>query len=64
MRINTEKIKEELGRIDRSQAWLARQLGVKPQTIYAALNNGARSFSTIERIAEVLKVDPKDLITS
>jgi len=60
MKLNTEKIRNELKRIGETQVWLAKQLGVTRQRVNQILS--AASLKNAERIAEVFDIDPKDLI--
>jgi len=60
MKLNTEKIKNELERIGETQVWLAGKLGVTRQRVNQILV--AASLRNAERIAKVFDLDPKDLI--
>ena len=60
MKLNVEKILNELKRIDRSQAWLAKQIPTSQQLVNYWLNSG--SLRGAVPISKVLQVDPKDLV--
>lgn len=64
MRLNIEKIKMELSRIDKNQVWLAEKMSCKKQWVnYLLKSNGQGvTLKTIERVAEALAISPKDLI--
>lgn len=63
MKLNIEKLQSELTRIDRTQAWLAKQMKVRPQWVYQIFNNDiSHTMRTIQKIADALNLDPKDLI--
>lgn len=60
MKLNTEKIKQELKRINKTQTWLADELGVTRQRVYQIINFG--SIKNAERIGKIFKINAKDLI--
>ena len=60
MKLNTDKIKSELERIEKNQSWLAEQLGVSRQRVSSILKWA--SLKNAERIGEVLGINPRDLI--
>jgi hypothetical protein len=62
MKLNVEKIKAELLRIEKTQTWLADQMGCTRQAVTWLFTKNVRSFEPVERIAKVLNMDPKDLI--
>ena len=64
MRLNVKKIQYELNRIDKTQAWLAAQMGKHKQWVNYLMKNNAGNVTlkTIERIGHALAIDPKDLI--
>ena len=65
MKLKIKKVKDELTRIKKSQAWLAQQMGVKPQWVHQILKDHdsiSHTLRTIERVADALNIDPKDLI--
>ena len=60
MKLNIDKIKNELNRIDKNQSWLAEQLGVSRQRVSAIFSMA--SLRNAERIGKVLEIEPRDLI--
>jgi len=58
--LNSEKVKAELQRINKTQTWLADQMQTTRQNVSEMLRNG--SARSAERIGDVLGIDPKDLI--
>lgn len=56
-------IRRELRRQGRTQAWLARELGLRPNSLYCKLA-GIRPFQVreIQRVADLLGVPVADLI--
>ena len=60
MKLNTEKIKNELKRIGKNQAWLAEQLSVSRQRVSKILKDG--SIRNAERLGHLFDIPPKDLI--
>jgi DNA-binding Xre family transcriptional regulator len=63
MELNTDRIKLELDRIEQNQSWLARQLGITRAAVSVMMvKRRGRSFSTIEKLAKVLRVDEQDLV--
>jgi transcriptional regulator with XRE-family HTH domain len=57
------RIKDELKKQGKTQAWLAGVLDVEYQTISRYANNRRQpSIETLYRIAKALKVSPKDLL--
>ena len=60
MKLNVEKIISELERMDRSQAWLAKQIGTSQQLVNYWL--ATASLRGAEPIAKVFHLEPKDLI--
>ncbi|MFN7491975.1 MAG: helix-turn-helix transcriptional regulator [Cyclobacteriaceae bacterium] len=62
---NLNLIKEVLESRDLTQSWLAGQLDIEFRTINRYANNVRQpSLETLFRIAEILKVNVKDLINS
>lgn len=59
-KLNSEKVKSHLKQIDRSIAWLARQLKVDESTMYYRIENG--TMRDIDKLAGVMGCDPRDLI--
>lgn len=62
MKLNTEKIKQELLRRGWSMKDFADAMGSPRTYPYYLMKGGSHSFRTVEKIAEVLQYDPKDLI--
>jgi transcriptional regulator with XRE-family HTH domain len=62
MKLNRQKIKAEMKRLEMTQSDLASKMGVTRQRISVILNYGAGTFRVVERIAKIFKLDPKDLI--
>lgn len=63
MKLNTKKIASELKRLGWNQKRFAAEMGVTRQSIHYYMNrDGGNSFGTIEKIAKVLKINPRDLI--
>jgi len=63
MDINATKIQQEMDRLGWSQSELARRLGKHRQWVWAVLNSKkGKTFRSVEAIASVLNMDPKDLI--
>lgn len=61
MKLNTDKIKNELSRLGKSVSWLAREIGTSRQRVFYWLNT--ESLSGADLIAKALGyTDPKDLI--
>jgi len=63
MKLNLEKINKEIVRLGLNKRSLANKMGVKSQWIYFVLSDThSHTFKTVEKFAEFLGVDPKDLI--
>ena len=60
MKLNTEKILNELKRIGKSKGWLAKQIKRSNSTISYILK--CKNITHAERIAKALGFEPKDLI--
>ena len=60
MKLNTEKIKKELKDDERTKTWLARKVGISPQSIRYILRTG--STSKIDEISAALGVEPQELV--
>jgi DNA-binding XRE family transcriptional regulator len=61
--VQFNRIKDELLKQGKTQAWLADELGVEFQTISRYVNNRRQpSIETLYQIAKILKVSPKDLL--
>lgn len=62
LELNSAKILKELGRIEMSKAELAKHINKTPRNIYYLLDNKTSTLVTINDIAKVLNLDPKDLL--
>ena len=62
MELNIEKIQRELDRLGWSKYILAQKMKVTKETIYSIFRRNSTKISTINQIAEILDVDPKDLL--
>lgn len=61
--VQFNRIKDELLKQGKTQAWLADELGVEFQTVSRYVNNRRQpSIETLYHIAKILKVSPKDLL--
>jgi len=60
LQLNTKKIKAELKRLGKTQAWLAEQLNTTRQNVWHMLDRGP--LRAAEKIGHVLNIEPKDLI--
>lgn len=58
--LNTDKIKSEMDRIGVRKKWLSERLGMTPAMVTYIFKNRPISFAT--RLAEIFKIDAKDLI--
>lgn len=59
------RIKETLEKKEKSQYWLAQETGITANSINSYVKNKVEpSLSNLFRIAEALKVNPRDLINS
>ena len=58
--LDKQKLRVELAKIDRSHAWLARQLGFSRQ--YMNWITKTQSVKCVDRMAEVLNLEREDLI--
>ena len=59
-RLNTLQLRIELAKIDKSRAWLARQLGFSRQYLTQLVQ--AESTKYVGEIAYILDIDKEDLI--
>lgn len=60
-KLNKIKLRMELARIDKSHAWLAKKLGFNSrQAFYHYLKAGRTDH--VQKIADILQIDPNDLI--
>lgn len=63
LKINTDYLKQRMKELGFGVSDLAYKSGKKESWIYLILaGHGGKSFSTIETLAKVLEVNPKDLI--
>ena len=60
MKLNVQKIREALQEQDRPVAWLAREIGISPQTLHNQLKKGI--VIEAAQIAKALKISHKDII--
>ena len=60
MKLNIDKIQKELDRINKTQYWLAKEIGTSKQLV--AYWFKTQGLSGAERIAKALGMDPRDLI--
>jgi len=58
--LNTDKIKAEMERLGVKKGWLAKKLNMTPAMTNYIFNKKPVSFAV--RIAEILNLDPRDLI--
>ena len=61
MKLNIDKIKKELKRLDKTPYWLAKEIGTSKQLVSYWLRT--KSLSGADPIAKVLDMEAKDLIT-
>jgi len=59
-KLNTLQLRIELAKIDKSRAWLARQMGFTRQYLTQLVQS--KSLKYVGEIAYILDIDPKDLI--
>jgi len=65
MKLNISKIRKELDRLGWTNSRFAKELGKYPQAIHQLLMPAYaenHTLKTIKELADVLNVDPKDLI--
>lgn len=60
MKLNTDKILNELQRLGKTKTWLANKIKASPQNLSYILRE--KPITQAERIAKVFNIDPKDLI--
>jgi len=63
MKINIKKIRNELKRRGWAQADLARSMHMTPQAISVILRRQRAPFSTMDKLAKALDMEPKDILT-
>ena len=59
-KLNTLQLRIELAKIDKSRAWLARQMGFTRQYLTQLVQS--KSLKYVGEMAYILDIDPKDLI--
>ena len=64
MKIYIEKMERERERLGLSKAEIERRAKLKPSGYSKVLIRRVTSISTLNRIAEALYLDPKDLLTN
>ena len=62
MKVNTRKIKKNMGTQLRTQEQLAQAAGVSRATVNCTLLKGSCSIQTVGKIAKALGVDPVEII--
>ena len=62
MKVNSNKILNEIKRLGWSQAKLADKVGVTRQAIDYILKAKVTKIATLNKIGRVLELDPKDLL--
>lgn len=62
LRLNLKKVLREMEGKDITVATLAKAIGATPRSIYFILDRRTTTLKTIDKIASVLEVDPKDLL--
>ena len=60
LKLNIEKISNEMTRLNKNKAWLANELGVTPAMVTWIFNKKPLSYA--HKIAIVFDMEPKDLI--
>jgi len=63
MKVNTQKIKREIKRREIGVARLAKEVGITRQGLYLILKKKTTSLSTLNKLARILKIDARDLLT-
>jgi hypothetical protein len=58
--LDTYRLRVELAKINRSRQWLAEKIGYTRQYVYYLVKN--KSIKHVEKMANALGLDPKDLI--
>jgi len=58
--LNTDKIKKELGRLNVTQSWLAKKMGISRSRISQILIK--KPITQAHKIGQALNIDAKDLI--
>lgn len=64
MKLNTEKIQKLMDERGLNKTALACKMGVKESWVYEVLSGRqGKTFNTVDKIAEALEVESKDLVT-
>ncbi|MFH1627491.1 MAG: helix-turn-helix transcriptional regulator [Pseudomonadota bacterium] len=64
MKINLDKIQKLMDKQGLNKTALALKMGVKESWVYEILaGRQGKTFATLEKIADALGVDPKDLLS-
>ena len=62
MKVNSKKIKFELNRLGWSMTRLALESGMTKQAMSILIKRETAPLNTLNRIGEVLNIDPRDLL--
>jgi len=62
MKVNSKKIKFELNRLGWSMTKLALESGMTKQAMSILIKRETAPINTLNKIGEVLNIDPKDLL--
>ena len=62
MKLNRRRVELELAHLGWSKYRLANEMKVKRQWIYMILQRDSCTLRTVNKIAEALRMDPKDLL--
>jgi len=64
MKLNLDKIQKLMNKQGLNKTALALKMGVKESWVYEILaGRQGKTFATLEKIADALGVDPKDLLS-
>ena len=64
MKLNIEKINQEMARLGINQNQLAQQMGISRQLLDYYLHTQSKGLRAMERLAAHFKIDPRDLLIS
>ncbi|MFZ2809421.1 MAG: helix-turn-helix transcriptional regulator [Desulfosalsimonadaceae bacterium] len=64
LRLHIEKMERERERLGLSKAEIERRAKLKKSTYSKIIERRATSISTLNRLADALYLDPKDLLTN
>ena len=64
MQLNVQKIEEERNRLGMKKIYFAGHLGLNISAYGKMLRKKSTALSTINKIAGILNLDPKDLLTN